>query len=103
MPTLFIAFLFAILIAVFALQNTVAVSVHFLVWDYDTSLVLIILGSAMLGAMLTFLASLGPRFKRARHTRQLEETVRSQGERIRELEGSVRESQETSPSASMKS
>ncbi|MDP3090576.1 MAG: lipopolysaccharide assembly protein LapA domain-containing protein [Nitrospira sp.] len=99
MPTLFIAFLFAILIAVFALQNTVAVTVHFLLWDYDTSLVLIILGSAMLGALLTFLASLGPRFTRAKQTRQLEETVRSQGERIRDLERIARGSHETSPPA----
>jgi uncharacterized integral membrane protein len=30
MPTLFIAFVFAILIAIFALQNTVTVNVHFL-------------------------------------------------------------------------
>jgi uncharacterized integral membrane protein len=88
---------FAILIALFALQNTVTVNVRFLLWEYDTSLVLIILGSAIFGAMLTFLASLGPRIRRARTTRQLEETVRSQGERIRELEGRVRESQETSP------
>ncbi|MDO9116578.1 MAG: LapA family protein [Nitrospira sp.] len=99
MPTLFIALLFAILIAVFALQNTVAVTVHFLVWDYDTSLVLIILGSAMLGALLTFLASLGPRFTRAKQTRQLEETVRSQGERIRDLERIASGPRETSPPA----
>jgi uncharacterized integral membrane protein len=97
MPMLFVAFLFAALIAVFALQNTAQVSVSFLVWEYDTSLVLIILGSAMLGAVLAFLASLGPRFRRAREVRQLERTVETQGERIRQLESAVRESQETSP------
>jgi uncharacterized integral membrane protein len=103
MSTLFIAFVLAILIALFALQNTLAVNVRFLLWEYDTSLVLIILGSTMFGAMLTFLASLGPRIRRVRTTRQLEETVRSQGERIRELEGRVRESQASSTSTTMRS
>jgi uncharacterized integral membrane protein len=97
MPTLFVALLFAILIAVFALQNTVTVNVRFLVWEYETSLVLIILGSAMLGAILTFVASLGPRIRHARETKQLEQTVQSQGERIRQLEGIVKLSRETAP------
>jgi lipopolysaccharide assembly protein A len=88
MPALFLAFLFALVIALFALQNTVTVNVRVLAWEYDASLVLIILASAMLGALLTFLASLGSRMRRARVTRQLEETVQSQGERIRELERS---------------
>lgn len=96
MPTMFLALIFAILIAGFALQNTIAVNVHVFFWDYDTSLVLIILASAMLGALLTFLASLGPRFRQARHTRQLEEIVRSQGERIHEFERIFRESREAS-------
>jgi uncharacterized integral membrane protein len=91
-----VALLFAILIAVFALQNTVTVNVRLFVWEYETSLVLIILGSATLGAMLTFLASLGPRIRRVRETRQLEQTVRSQGERIRQLEGIIKDLQETS-------
>jgi hypothetical protein len=71
--------------------------VRILVWDNDASLVLIILGSAMPGVMLTFLASLGPRLKRAPKTRLLEETIRSQDERLRELEGIARKSRETSP------
>lgn len=96
MPTMLVALLFAILIAVFALQNTVTVNVRLFVWEYETSLVLIILGSATLGAMLTFLASLGPRIRRVRETRQLEQTVRSQGERIRQLEGIIKDLQETS-------
>jgi uncharacterized integral membrane protein len=96
MPTLLVAFLFAILMAVFALQNTLTVHVRFLVWEYETPLVLIILGSAMLGATLTFVTSLGPRIKRARETRQLEQTVQSQGERIRQLEEIVKKSRETS-------
>lgn len=96
MPTLFIAFVFAALIAVFALQNTAQVSVHFLIWDYETSLVLVILGSAVLGAMLTFLTSLGPRIRRGREVRQLKQTCESQGVRIRQLEETSRTSPESS-------
>lgn len=102
MPTLLVAFLFAILIAVFALQNTVTVNVRLLVWEYETSLVLIILGSAMLGAILTFVASLGPRIRRAREARQLEQTVQSQGERIRQQEAVIKDLQPPSPPATVK-
>lgn len=98
MPTLLVALVFAILIAVFALQNTAVVHVQLLVWDYETSLVLVILGSAMVGAVLTFVASLGPRIRRAREIRRLEETVESQGERIRHLEAVIAQSRDSSAS-----
>ncbi|MCP9452241.1 MAG: lipopolysaccharide assembly protein LapA domain-containing protein [Nitrospira sp.] len=95
MPTLLVALLFAILIALFALQNTAVVHVRLLAWDYETSLVLIILGSATVGSLLTFIASLGPRIRRAREIRRLEETVESQGERIRQLEATLAQSAES--------
>ncbi len=97
MVTMLVALMFAIVIAIFALQNTVTVHVRFLAWEYETSLVLIILGSATLGAILTFVASLGPRIRRARDIRQLEQTVQSQGERIRQMEGAGRKTQDNSP------
>lgn len=100
MSTLLVALVFAILIAVFALQNTAAVHVRLLVWDYETSLVLVILGSAMVGAVLTFVASLGPRVRRAREIRRLEETVESQGERIRHLEAVIDQLHDPSSSGS---
>lgn len=95
MPMLLMALLFAILIALFALQNTAAVHVRFLAWEYETSLVLVILGSATVGAVLTFIASLGSRVRRAGEIRRLEETVESQGERIRHLEAILAQSAES--------
>lgn len=86
MGSLFLAFVLALLTAAFALQNTDAVTVHLLLWEYQTSLVLVILGSAASGALLTFLASLGRRWRRSRTIRSLRATVESQGARIRELE-----------------
>ena len=43
------AAVFAFLVALFALQNSEIVRVGFLGWNFETSLVLVILGSALLG------------------------------------------------------
>ena len=43
------AAVFAFLVAVFALQNSEIVRVGFMGWKFETSLVLVILGSALLG------------------------------------------------------
>jgi len=51
MTSLFVALGLAILIALFALQNTFPVTVQFLFWDYQTSLVLVILGSTAIGPL----------------------------------------------------
>lgn len=96
MGLLFLALTLALLTAAFALQNTDAVTVRLLLWEYQTSLVLVILGSASSGIVLTFLASLGRRWRRSRTIRSLESTVESQGARIRELEEALRIAQERS-------
>jgi uncharacterized integral membrane protein len=52
MAYLFFAFVFSLLVAIFAIQNAVPVTVSFFVWSAQTSLVLIILGAATFGAMV---------------------------------------------------
>lgn len=47
--TLFLAAAFAFLIALFAIQNSIVVTVNLLVWSIESSLVLVILGAASLG------------------------------------------------------
>ncbi len=86
MGFLFLALVLAMLTAAFALQNTEAVTVRLFLWEYQTSLVLVILGSVGSGIVLTFLASLGRRWKRSRTIRSLEATVESQAAQIRELQ-----------------
>lgn len=49
------ALIFASFGAVVALQNATAVTVSFAVWSLQTSLVLVILGSAMVGALIILL------------------------------------------------
>lgn len=51
MMNLLLAFIFALFVAVFAVQNSLPVTVTFLMWSFQTSLVIIILGSATFGAM----------------------------------------------------
>ncbi|HHV62280.1 MAG TPA: LapA family protein [Firmicutes bacterium] len=48
---LIIALVFAIAVAIFAVQNSGAVTVRFLNWQSDTSLIFVILGSAVAGAL----------------------------------------------------
>lgn len=91
MSTLFLAFLLALVTAAFALQNTDPVSVQFLVWQYDTSLVLVILGSLAIGAILAVIASIGPWWKRIRHIHTLVATMEEQKARIAELERRLQE------------
>lgn len=91
MATLFIALLFALVIALFALQNTAMVTVRFLLWEHEASLVLVVLGAACLGAALAFAASLGPRLRQTREMRRLGATVHSQAERIRQLDSHAQE------------
>lgn len=101
MAYLFLSLILALLTAAFALQNTETVTVRLLLWEYQTSLVLVILAPAGIGIVLTFVASLGRRFRRSPTIRSLEETVESQGIRIRELEARLdRSSENREPSSS---
>ncbi len=84
--TLLLALILAIGTALFALQNTTAVTVRVLFWEYQTSLVLIILGSTAIGVALAYILSIGHRWHMAREVRTLKSAANTQAVRIRELE-----------------
>lgn len=48
---LLFALVFSLLVAVFAIQNSLPVSVSFVTWSFQTSLVIVILGAATFGAL----------------------------------------------------
>ena len=50
---LILAFAFALLTAIFAVQNALPVTIAFLSWSFQTSLVIVILGAATFGALAT--------------------------------------------------
>lgn len=97
MITLILALLLALTTAAFALQNTDVVSIQFLLWEYQTSLVLVILGSAGAGFLLTLLISLTHKWKGSRIIRSHRATIQSQDQRIRELEDTLRQAREVLP------
>jgi uncharacterized integral membrane protein len=89
MTSLLVALSLAILIALFALQNTFPVTIQFLFWEYQTSLVLVILGSTAIGAALSAIAALGVRWRHGRETRLLTTALQEERKRIAELERRV--------------
>lgn len=70
------AFIFAILVTAFALQNALPVTVSFMVWNLQTSLVLVILGAATAGALAVLSISLWMRFQLHRQNRRLERQLK---------------------------
>lgn len=48
---LFFALVFSLFVAIFAIQNSLAVTVSVVAWSFQTSLVIVILGSATFGAL----------------------------------------------------
>lgn len=67
-----LAIFFALLVAIFAVQNAVAVNINFLTWQFSgISLVLVILGSAAFGALVVFLLGLVRQVRVSREIRKL--------------------------------
>jgi len=73
-----VALLFALSVAVFAIQNTEGISINFLFWRYEgISKVLVILASAAVGAIAVLFLGFWWQFKKAMYIRQLEGEIRS--------------------------
>ena len=73
--TLYLGLFIALLTVVLALQNTTPVTVRFLLWQYDSSLLLVILEAAALGFILALLLAVAPLWRRTRELHSLSETV----------------------------
>jgi uncharacterized integral membrane protein len=72
-----IAFVLAIGIAIFAIQNSDApmVVMRFLIWKYETSLVYSLLGAIGLGILLTILCWIPRAIKTSLHMRRLKRQI----------------------------
>ena len=73
----FIAFILAIGIAIFAVQNSDAdrVVMRFLTWEYQTSLVYTLLGGIGLGILMTILCWIPRAIKTSLHVRRLKRQI----------------------------
>ncbi len=85
MPFSLIAALIIVFFAVaFSLQNDQMVAITFFQWDFQGSLVLVLLTTLFLGMLIHLLASMPARIRKSRHASQLQK-------RIAELEHSLSE------------
>jgi uncharacterized integral membrane protein len=85
---LVVALLCALLVAVFAVQNSVPVTVTFLGWRLEMSLVLIILGAAVLGAVAVFLLGSVTLFRQRHQLREAEQKVKKLEDELAKLTAS---------------
>ena len=69
---LIVALLLATLVAIFAVQNAAEVTVRFLVWPFQSSVVVVILISVGMGGLLAALVSLPQTLKARRRLRETE-------------------------------
>ncbi len=69
---LILALVFALLIAVFAMQNAVPVTLTFFTYTFETSLVVVVLGTLAVGALIMGLFSSFQQLKLKKEKRQLE-------------------------------
>ncbi len=69
---LLLGLVFALLVAVFAVQNSTPVNIRFLAWEFkNISLALVVLGAAAGGAFAVFIMGLGREVRHAWRARDL--------------------------------
>jgi uncharacterized integral membrane protein len=84
---LIIALVIAILGVFFALQNSVAVAVSFLIWKFESSLALVILLSLALGIVVSFLLSIPATIRRNVTISRCRKRIQELEEELQEREG----------------
>ncbi|MCD7974783.1 MAG: LapA family protein [Phascolarctobacterium sp.] len=52
MPYLLVTVIISIFVALFAVQNAINVDLHFFLWNFSTSLIMVILGSFFIGILV---------------------------------------------------
>jgi len=88
--SLILILLFAIIIAVFAVQNIAQVTVTLLFWKVEVSLVIVILVALTFGAIMVFLIDLGARIGISKERKELNAKVSQlteENERLRKASG----------------
>jgi uncharacterized integral membrane protein len=84
---LILGLLFALLVAVFAVQNATLVDIRFLGWEFKKiSLALVVLGAAAGGALMVFILSLGREVRHAWRMRELSSQNLRLSQRLSQVE-----------------
>lgn len=90
------ALLFSLLVAVFAVQNTEVVTIRFITWQFSVSLVLVILGSAIVGALALYFLGLFKQVGAWFKIRQLDGKKKDLEKQLEKLETMIKGAEETS-------
>lgn len=80
------ALIFALIVATFAINNPNLVPVSFLLWRFQAPLVLVILGSAVVGAVFVFLLGMVKQFSLKRQIRSLENINQRLSQQLAEMD-----------------
>jgi uncharacterized integral membrane protein len=83
---LILSFLMMLGITIFALQNGKPWNVKFLLWDFETSQIAVILGSALIGAIIVSIFSLPLLIKKHFREKRLAKQIREIEKKSQELE-----------------
>lgn len=88
---LIISLFFALLVAVFAIQNTEVVVIRFITWQFSISLVLVLLGSAIVGALALYFLGLFKQVGAWMKIRQLNNRKNDLETQLKKLEKKISE------------
>ncbi|WP_022852889.1 LapA family protein [Thermodesulfatator atlanticus] len=83
---LILAAVLGIFIAVFAIQNAAPVTVKFLVWQFESSLAVLIIIAILAGMLLVLLISIPGRIKRRKELFDKQRKIRELEKKLKELE-----------------
>lgn len=94
----FLEFILVLVIVIFALSNSQEVPVNFLIKKIYLSLVLVIIGSALIGALVVLLTSGATFFQQRKEIKQLKESIQSyeanNGQKLAEEKAAFQREQE---------
>lgn len=89
--TIIFGLIFAILIAIFAIQNASIVALNILMWEFEISLAVVVLGSIIFGALVIGIFSYFKQFQLKRKNRNLKLEIQAQQEELEDLKFENRE------------
>ncbi len=91
---LIVAAIVGVVIAAFAIQNATPVAVRFLMWEFESSLAVVIILSLLAGMLLIFLISLPGRLKRHKEIFDKNRRIAELEKKVAELEKRLKEREE---------
>lgn len=89
--TLIISLVFAVIIAIFAVANSEAVSINLIFVTYEMSQAIVILISSIIGAISVFLLNMVSKIKSSRNTKRLNNEIKSLKSQLKLYEDQIQE------------